>query len=83
MHSIERVNRLARIQQAISQYRPGQVLELQGYRVRVHKVVPPDDYRDYGLIYLEGPRGKVPWMTWARVDEEGLHFEVPVGWLEQ
>ena len=82
MDYLKKIRRNADIASAIGQYRPGQVLELHGYCVRVYRVVPPDEYRDYGLLYLEGPRGNVPWVIWARVDEDGLNFEVTEGWLD-
>jgi len=82
MDDINRLRNLSAISQILSQYRPGQYVELKGYRMRVHAVVHPDEYRSYGLVYLEAPKGKMPWLTHARVDEEGIHFEVPEGWLE-
>ena len=80
MDTVHMFRKQVQIQQKLAEFKPGQALELEGFRVRVLKVIPPDEYRDYGLIYLESLDKLVPAVVWARVDEQGFHFEPPQGW---
>jgi len=80
MDTVHTLREQVQVRQKLAEFKPGQVLELEGYRVRVLKVSPPDEFRNYGLIYLESLDKLVPAVVWAKVDEYGFHFEPPQGW---
>lgn len=73
----------AELMKLAAQYRPGQVLTLAGFKVRVIQVDPPNEYRSYALVDFEPlQKGLVPARAVARLDGAGLHFRVPEGWRD-
>jgi hypothetical protein len=72
----------AQLMQRLAEEFPiGGQVELEGWRLRIVHVDPPTDYRDYALIELAPPKPMVPTVAVARLDQNGLRFRVPEGWL--
>lgn len=70
----------AELMQRLAEFQPGQMVEIDGWRLKVVLVDPPTEYRDYALIEFASLKPKVPSRTMARLDEKGLHFRIPEGW---
>lgn len=59
-------------------------MKFGGHKAQVIDIYPPNDYRDYALIVAEAlERGLVPTTTCFRVDKEGTHSRVPIGWGDE
>ena len=77
---IKRAVAKAEKMRSASEYQPGQVIELEGWPLRVVDVIPPTAYRDYAIMVLAAVRQVAPATVWARIDQDGVHFRVPEGW---